>query len=163
MDPRPARRSLTVVGKRIIHELRETACLELEMLAPTRKGCAVTRMFSARVTDRNTLEQAAAAHAARRGEKLRREGLGTDHVTVFYHTSEHDAGKLQRSVATTVWLPEASSDTLLLARAATWAVRRTWRDGYRYSKARIVTMDRERSAALMGALDACNRRFGRGA
>ncbi len=77
-------------------------------------------------------------------------------------------------------LPEASSDTLLLARTATWAVRRTWRDGFRYSKAGLVTMDlvrlvgsqralpgvghqdRERSAGLMEALDKCNRRFGRG-
>ena len=126
------------------------------------------------------MDQAVAAHAARLGEKLRREGLGTDHLTVFYHTSEHDHGGPSRSVCTTVSLPEASSDTLLLARAATWAVRRTWRDGFRYSKAGIITMDlvrlavsqralpglgqqdRERSAALMQALDTCNRRFGRG-
>ena len=43
-----------------------------------------------------------AAHAARLGEKLRREGLGTDHVTVFYHTSEHEQGRPSRSVTTTV-------------------------------------------------------------
>ncbi len=180
LDPRPARRGLTVVGERIIHELRGLACLDLETVAATRKGCAVTRSFSRRVEDRATMEQAVAAHAGRLGEKLRREGLGTDHVTVFYHTSEHDQGRPSRSVCTTVSLPEASSDTLLLARAATWAVRRTWRDGYRYSKAGLVTMDlvrlassqralpgvgqqdRERSAALMQALDTCNRRFGRG-
>ena len=101
-------------------------------------------------------------------------------MTVFYHTSEHDRGDRPRSVCTTVPLPEASSDTLLLARVATWAMRRTWRDGHRYSKAGIVTMDlvrlaasqralpgvgqqdRERSTALMEALDKCNRRFGRG-
>ena len=180
LDPRPARRGLTVVGERIVHELRGLACLELETVAATRKGCAVTRMFSGRVEDRATMEQAVAAHAARLGEKLRREGLGTDHVTVFYHTSEHERGGPPRSVCTTVSLPEASSDTLLLARAATWAVRRTWRDGFRYSKAGLVTMDlvrlvgsqralpgvgqqdRERSAGLMEALDKCNRRFGRG-
>ena len=27
---------------------------------------------------------------ARLGEKLRKLGLGTEHVTVFYHTSAHD-------------------------------------------------------------------------
>jgi len=181
LDPRPGRAALTVVGERIIHELRGRPCLDLETVAPTRKGCAVTRMFSRRVEHLATLEQAVAAHATRLGEKLRRGGLGTDHVNVFYHTSEHDSGGRQRSASMTVTLPEATSDTLVLVKAATWAVRRTWRDGYRYSKSGVITVDlvplagsqralpglgqfdRERGAALMTALDECTRRFGRGA
>jgi DNA polymerase V len=179
LDPRPARKALTVVGERIIYELRALPCLDLETVAPTRKGCAVTRSFSSRVEDRDTMEQAIATHAARLGEKLRRGGLGTDHVTVFFHMSEHDTGSPQRSVSTTVTLPEVTSDTLVLAKAATWALRRIWRDGFRYSKAGVVTVDlvplagsqraliggfnREGGEALMAALDACNRRWGRGA
>ena len=179
LDPRPARKALTVVGERMIYELRGLPCISLESVAPTRKGCAVTRSFSNRVEDRATMEQAIATHAARLGEKLRREGLGTDHVTVFFHTSEHDTGSPQRSISTVVTLPEATSDTIILSKAATFGVRRTWRDGYRYSKAGVVTVDlvplatsqraligafdREQSAALMKALDACNRRWGRGA
>ena len=171
---------MTVVGERIVHELHGTSCLDLATLAPTRKGCAVTRSFSRRVEDLATMEQAVATHAARLGEKLRREGLGTDHVNVFFHTSEHDTDRPQRSASTTVTLPEATNDTLVLAKAATGAVRGLWRDGYRYGKAGLITVDlvalrdsqralpglgridRERSDALMAALDACNRRFGRG-
>lgn len=181
MDARLARRSMTVVGERIVHELRGVSCLSLEEHAPTRKGCAVTRMFSSKVEDRNTMEQAVAAHAARLAEKLRRQALGTDHVTVFFHTSEHDRDRPQHSASTTLTLPEATNDTLALAAAATSGVRRVWRDGHRYSKAGVVTvdlvpielsqralpglgqMDRRRSAALMEALDACNSRYGRGA
>ena len=41
LDPRLARENgLTVVGRRIVHELRGDACLDLETVAPTRKGCA---------------------------------------------------------------------------------------------------------------------------
>ncbi|APT35043.1 protein UmuC (plasmid) [Methylobacterium phyllosphaerae] len=179
LDPRAARKLLTVVGERLVYELRGIPCLDLETVAPTRKGCAVTRSFSERVEDLATMEQALAAHAARLGEKLRREGLGTDHLTVFFHTSEHDRDRPQRSISTVVTLPEASSDTLVLAKAATFGVRKVWRDGYRYSKAGIVTtdlmplessqraliggLDREIGGRLMEALDACNRRFGRGA
>ena len=79
-------------------------------MASTRKGCTVTRCFSGRVEDLATIEQAVASHAARLGEKLRRERLGTNHVSVFHHTSEHDTGKPQRSVATTITLPEASNE-----------------------------------------------------
>ncbi len=118
------------------------------------------------------MEQAVATHAARLGEKLRAGGLGTDHVTVYFHTSEHDRDRPQRSVSSVVILPEASNDTLVLVKACLHGVRKTWRDGYRY-KPRISArwshrwsfpptgvpgvgqLDREYGAALMGALDAC--------
>ena len=183
LDPRPVRKGLTVVGERIIYELRGMACLPLDLVPARRKGCAVTRSFSSRITDRTTLEEAVAAHATRLGEKLRREGLGTNHVTIFYHTSEHDRDDPQRSVSTTVSLPEHTSDTLVLIKAARLGVAKTWREpgerSWRYSKAGIVTndlvplshspralieaLDRERSGPLMAAMDACNARWGRGA
>ena len=182
LDPRPVRKGLTVVGERIIHELRGLACLPLEMVPARRKGCAVTRSFSGRIEDRATLEEAVSAHATRLGEKLRREGLATNHVTIFYHTSEHDRDAPMRSVSTTVTLPEHTSDTLALIKAARHGVAKTWREPgqrpWRYSKAGIVTndlvplshspraligtMDRERSEPLMAAMDACNARWGRG-
>ena len=85
----------------------------------------MTRSVSGRVTERVELEQAVAAHATRLGEKLRREGLGTDHITVFYHTSEHDRGEPMRSVSTVVTLSEATNDTLALIPAALHGVART--------------------------------------
>jgi len=183
LDPRPVRKAMTVVGERLIYELRGLPCLPFEALPATRKGCAVTRSFSSRITDRARLEEAVSAHCTRLGEKLRREGLGTDHVTVFYHTSEHDRGEPMRSISTTVRLPEASNDTLTLIKAARHGVARTWLDQrdppWRYSKAGVITvdlvplamsqraligqLDRERSGPLMAAMDACNARFGRGA
>ena len=183
LDPRPVRKAMTVVGERIIHELRGLSCLPLELMPAQRKGCAVTRSFSARVTEREVLEQAVATHATRLGEKLRRGGLCTTHVSVFYHTSTHDHGAPMRSVSTTVTLPEATNDTLALIAAARHGIARTWRDQgerpWRYSKAGVITtdlkllddspraligqLDRERSGPLMAAMDACNARFGRGA
>ncbi|ACL61786.1 Y-family DNA polymerase [Methylobacterium nodulans] len=182
LDPRPARQALTVVGERIIHELRGRACLPLEIVPARRKGCAVTRSFASRVTEQADLEQAVSAHATRLAEKLRRDGLATTQITVFYHTSEHDRGDPKRSVSTVVHLPEATSDSLVLIKAARLGVAKTWREQgpepWRYSKAGVITtdlvpltespralfgaLDRERGGALMAAMDACNRRFGRG-
>jgi DNA polymerase V len=177
LDPKLARKSLTVVGERTIHELRGTPCIDLESVAPTRKGCAVTRSFAGRVESLDMMQEAIAAHATRLGEKLRHHGLATDHVTVFFHTSPHDLGP-SRSVSTTVDFPEASNDTLVLVRAAKWGARRIWKSGYRYAKAGLMTvdlvpleasqraligaLDREKSGRLMEALDACNRKLGRG-
>lgn len=167
---------MTVARERLVYELRGVACLDLETIAATQKECAVTRSFCSRVEDLPTMEQAVATHAARLGKKLRREGLGTDHVTVFFHTSEHDRRHPQRSISTVVSLPEATSDTLALIKACVHGVRKIWRGGYRYSKAGIITTDlvplelsqraladafaRERSGPLMEPMDACNRRLG---
>lgn len=84
LDTRLVRKAMTVVGERLVQELRGVACLDREEIAATRKGCAVTRSFSERVEDLATMEQAFAAHASHLGEKLRREGLGTDYVTAFF-------------------------------------------------------------------------------
>ena len=178
LDTRAVRKAMTVVGERLVQELRGMACLDPEEVAPTRKGCAVTRSFSNRVEDLATMEQAVATHAARLGEMLRAGEHGTDHVTMFFHTSDHDRDWPQRSISSVVTLPEASKDTLVLVKAGLHGVRETWWDGFRYSKAGVVTtdllplhasqravpglgqLDREQGAALMAALDACNRRFG---
>ncbi|GJD87441.1 DNA polymerase IV [Methylobacterium hispanicum] len=50
LDPRPVRKAMTVVGERIIHELRGLACLPLELMPVQRRGCAVTRSFSSRAS-----------------------------------------------------------------------------------------------------------------
>ncbi len=179
MDLRLARQLLTVAGERIVHELRGTSCMPLELVPPQKKGCAVTRHFAGRVTELREMLEAVATHASRLGEKLRRQGLGTDHVTVFYHTSGHDVDQPQRSVSTTVHLIEATNDTTILVKAAEAGTRQIWKDGYRYCKAGVVTMDltpidraprallggfdQERGGRLMAAMDAANARFGRGA
>ncbi len=179
IDPRPIRKALTVVGERIIYELRGVPRLFLELLPARRKGIAVTRSFSSRVEHLDAVLEVLSAHASRLGEKLRRGGLGTDHVHVFFHTSEHDQRQPQRSASITIRLPEATSDTLALVAAAKHGAKQVWREGYRYSKAGSITadlvpldrsqraliggMDRERSGGLMQALDSCNSRWGRGA
>lgn len=140
LDARQVRGLMTVVGERTILELRGQPCIDLETVAPTRKGCAVTRSFGARVEDLDTLLEAIASHAARLGEKLRRNGLATDHVTIFFHTSPFSPGP-HRSVSLTVDLPEGSNDSLVLIRAARWGAKRIWKPGYRYAKAGVMTVD----------------------
>lgn len=178
MPARLARSLLTVVGEKTGLELRGLSCLDLEMLAPQRKGCAVTRSFSRKVTELSDMLEAVATHATRGAEKLRRHGLETGHVAVFMHTSRFEPGPAY-SASRTVNLPDTSADTLDLVRAAQAGARAIFREGFRYAKAGIVMddlvpagsaprplfdrRDRARSDALMEAIDTINGRFGRGA
>lgn len=177
MDPRLARSLMTVTGERLVHELNGRAAIELETVAPTRKGCAVTRSFGQKVTRLDEMEQALASYAMRLAEKLRRHDLATDHIQAFMHTSRFRENDPQRSVSMTVDLPEATNDTLVLVGAARRAAKALWADGFRYAKAGIITsdlvplataprplfdgLDRERSAKIMAAMDQVNARHGR--
>lgn len=179
MEPKQARTVLTVVGEKIVHELNGIPCMDLETLAPQRQGCAVTRSFGQRVTTKIEMEQAVAGYATRLGEKLRRHGLATDHVTVFMHTSKFNDDEPQRNASMTIDIPEATNDTMQLIKAARRAVECLWQSGFRYSKAGIITqdlvqpglaqrslfdgLDHERAAKLMAAMDEANRRWGRAA
>ncbi|MBZ6078819.1 Y-family DNA polymerase [Microvirga puerhi] len=178
LPPREARQLLSVIGERTVFELRGVSCLALELVPPQRKGCAVTRSFGAPITALEEMLEAVSAYATRAGEKLRRHGLATGHVSVFMHTSAFNTDP-RYSASTTVELPEASNDTRDLIGAAKRGARRIWKDGYRFVKAGIImddliraadaprplfeARDREQSVKLMGAVDSINRRFGRGA
>ena len=91
LDPRLARKMMSVVGERTVLELRGIACLALEHVPPQRKGCAVTRSFGIPVTTLTGMLEAVAAYATRAGEKLRRHRLETSHMSVFMHTSEFNS------------------------------------------------------------------------
>jgi len=177
INPKHARDVLTVAGERIIRELSGIACLTLEEVPPSRKGIASTRSFGQPVTEFSDMSEAVASYATRAAEKLREHRLVAQHLSVFMHTNRFNGDP---SYAKTLgfYLPEATSDTLILIRHALWAAKRIWRNGYRYSKAGIMldslvpaeraprslfsTINAGRSARLMAALDTINSRMGSG-
>ncbi len=177
MPKRDARSLLAVVGARVQAELRGVSCLPLSMVAPTRKGVAVTRSFGRPVTAWAEMREAVAHHAARAGEKLRAEGLVAGRMMVFLHTNPHNGDPWHS--AQHGGRIEPTADTGALIGEAVRMLRPLWRDGYRYAKSGVLlddlrdaateprsmfpTRDPAKSARLMAALDAVNARFGRGA
>lgn len=177
MDPRLARQALTVIGERIVYELRGVPCLPLDVVSQPQKGLAVTRSFGQPVTDLDEMLSAVVAYATRAGEKLRATGLCAGHMQVFAHTSPFQNGPSYSGAASSEISPQAD-DTFVLIQLAATLLRRLWRNGFRYSKAGVMlsnlvpqekvqptlldTLDRERSARLMAAMDAVNTRMGRG-
>lgn len=177
MPPKLARQMLTVVGERIVHELRGIACIPLDLAPAPQKGLAVTRSFGKPVTAWEAMREAVAAFASRAAEKLRAAGLVAEALEVFIQTSPFRDGPRYSNAATTTFRPP-TSDTFTLAPAATSAARRIWRDGYAFAKAGVMLAgltpadrvqgtlldagDRERRRRLMEAMDAINSKMGRG-
>ncbi len=174
-DPRAVRDMLTVTGARVQTELRGASCLPLSLMAPARKGIAVSRSFGHMIDKPAELREAICTFAARAAEKLRAEGLEAGQIAVFTHTNPHNGDpwySAQRQAKI-----EPTADTGLLIGEAIRLLRAVWRPGYRYFKAGVMlqdlaparrqavlfaTFDREKSAATMKVMDAINARFGRG-
>ena len=180
MPLRQARGVGTVVLERTVLELQGEPCLSFDEVEPRRKGMAVTRSAGTPMTDFDTLFEAITAHATRAAEKLRQHGLVAGTLTVFFHTNRHRADRPQYAGSRTARLMPMSSDTFDLVQAARRCAEAAWPKGegrgFGFTKAGVMLDDllpledrprtlfdapRPRSAALMGALDAVNDRFGK--
>ena len=92
-DPRLIRRRLSVVGERIVHELRGVSCLDLEEAPPAKQQILTSRTFGERVTDAGDMREAIGTFAARAAEKLRaQDGRGAGGLRVRRHQPLQRAG-----------------------------------------------------------------------
>jgi hypothetical protein len=167
-----------VVMERTGSELRGISCLALEEVAPPKKEIVSSRSFGQLVHDLPDLSEAVAGHASHAAEKLRAQGSVCNAVLVFIQTNRFRNQDPQYGGSLIIPLPNASSDTRLLVRAALYGLRQVYRRGYAYKKAGVMLMGigearvaqgslltahgaDERSKRLMQAMDSINSRYGR--
>ena len=175
------RRALTVTGWRTALELRGLPCIAVENAPLPRHTLVSSRSFARPVTELAALQEAVACFTGRAAERLRRAGLVAGGLAVHIRTSRH-AGEDAPCHAADVSLPlpEATSDTRLLLRAARAGLERLFRPGLAYAKAGVMLYglgdaarrqgslfrtlspeEERRREALMRTLDAINGKFGR--
>jgi DNA polymerase V len=182
------RSQFSVVLEKTLLELRGTSCLDLDDTSAGRQQIMCSRSFGGAVTELSELEQVVGDFASRVAEKLRQQGSAAGAVHVFITTSPHRKHDRQHSPSMTVPMVRPTTDTRELVVTATRALKRMYRPGFNYVKAGVMLVDlhdggarqgeldlftadepttqaevaRDRSQ-LMGALDALNHRFGKGA
>lgn len=86
-DRRWVRQRMTVVGARIVEELRGVSCIPLEKCPQGRKSLTCSRSFGVLVESLAELREAVAVYMTKAAERLRRSRLAAGVVTVFINTS----------------------------------------------------------------------------
>ena len=176
-DGRWVRRRMTVVVARIVEELRGVRCLPLEMCPRAKRSVTCSRSFGEPTGSPEDLHDAVALYTERAAERLRRAALAASVVTVFILTDRHAAGAQYGNSATY----ELASPTDTTGELVWWAQRgltQIYRRGYLYKKAGVMLNGLlpagelsmrlhgdeqfERARRAMRAVDAINRRHGRG-
>lgn len=174
-DRRWVRQRMTVVGARIVEELRGVSCLPLEKCPQGRKSVTCSRSFGVLVESLEELREAVAAYMTKAAERLRRSHFAAGVVTVFINTSRFGPGP-QYSNSATYELACATDSTDELLSWALKGLRQIYRHGFRYKKAgvmlnKLTPADQlsmrlfgderfEKSRRVMKVVDEINSRFG---
>lgn len=173
------RKEMSVVGLRMVKELRGEPCSELEVERSTKKSIVTSRSFGTLITSCQDLEEAVSNFAAACAGKLRREGTCCSFVTVFITTNPFRENDRQYHNSFTATLPTPSSYTPELISAALSGLKAIFISGYRYKKAGVMvsnltpeghvqlslfaSRDISKSNSIMRTLDTLNNRYGRNA
>ena len=136
-DPAAIRKSMGVIGERMLRELNGIPCMELEEMPPDRKGVMASRSFGSFVETLEELEEALANHVARASEKIRSYGLLATRMEVFLRTNRFRKDDPQYCPGIGITLERPTNSTAELMATARDLLHRIYRRGYRYKKTGI--------------------------
>jgi DNA polymerase V len=170
------RDNMTVVGLRIVHELRGVSCIPLEMVHSPRKGIVSSRSFGRSVKTLAELRESVADYMAAAAERLRGQKSVASFVHVFIATNRFK-NEPQYSNFITQRLPVPTASTQDLIKYALSNLLKIYRPGYRYKKAGVMLTGimpdnqaqldlftpfkyRANRKIIMGAMDEINNRWG---
>ena len=170
---------LSIMGLRIVSELRGQPCISLEREAPPKKAICTARSMGKMTSEIEVLELAVANHATRCTEKLRAQGSCANMICVFIETNRFKEHEPQYHNYKVVKLPVASNISTEIIKYAITGLRMIFRKGYRYKKAGVIvsgivpeesvqqdmfdTLDRVKNKNLMETIDRMNNMYGRDA
>ena len=175
MDIRIARKALTVVGSRMIEDLRGFQSIQLEMLTPRKKSIVCSRSFAGEVKTLTEMTESVINFLSTAAEKMRSQQLVTNAVQVFIHTNLFKEKGLYSNSGTVNVTPTDSTRELILH--ALRILRSIFRPGYGYRKSGVMLLGLQpregetqrlfddemllKDRELMNALDSLNGKYGR--
>jgi DNA polymerase V len=130
-------RQMTIVGLRMVHELRGFSCLPLEQTRSMKKAICSSRSFGHPVTSLRELREAVASYAARAAEKLRQEGGVAAMVWVSIRSNRFRPESYTHA-SRGFSFAEPTQYTPTIARAATSALTYIYQNNTPYKKAAVM-------------------------
>lgn len=175
MDLRTARKQLTVVGARLVQELRGQPCLPLELIDPRKKSIICSRSFAGEVKSLTEMAESLINYLSTAAEKMRLQKLTTNSISVFIETNRFkEKGVYANSGSLKI---KPTDSTLELIPHAMRILKAIYKPGYGYRKSGVMLLglapvegetrrlfDDEEYLGhreLMAAIDAINGKYGR--
>jgi len=174
-DPKRIRNEFNVVLERTVRELNGEPLLQIEETFLEAKQVMSSRSFGTRIDNLQDLEEAISYHASNACERLRRQNLYANAITVFIQNSPFDQAPYY-GPSCSFGLPSPTNNTMQIANAAIWAVRKMYREKTFFQKAGVMLTDLvpeqgqqldifgfskhdDRSQVLMETMDKVNKKY----
>lgn len=165
---------LTIVGLRLKRDLQGVPTLDFEELKD-KKNIATTRSFEKPYTKFTELDERVTTFAVACAEKLRQQNACCNTLMVFIHTNGFRSDQPQYRKNTVFPLPYPTNSSIELAKFASWALAKIYKEGFAYKKAGVIVMDftpedtgqieifensHPKHSKLMKAMDVLNKAYG---
>ena len=170
------RKLMGIHGVRMINELKGIKQLELD--SPSKKqSIATTRSFMEMISDKEMLRERVETFAFSCAEKLRKQNSCCKVISVFLQTNRFRKDLPEYKNGFSVVLPNPSSSSIVLSKAANAIFEAIYKDGFLYKKAGVMVSDfvpenqrlinifeedvENKHLPIMKAMDALNKKYGK--
>ena len=141
MDIKLIKKRFSSVLGRTVMELKGYSCIGFDEQPATKKQIIVSRTFSKRVKDLNSIQEAVSDYAVRASEKLRRENQYCKMVSVFMRTNYFRKQDKQYSGMLSCKLNTPTNDTRDILHAAKLLSQRIYKKDLNFIKAGVLLSD----------------------
>lgn len=168
---------MTIVGLRLVKELRGESCIELDTEPAPKKAIGTARSFGQMLSDFETIAEALANYAATCARKLRQQHSCANMLTVFLETHPFKEALPQYFNSIVITLPVATNYTPEIVHYAKLGLKAIFKKGYQYKKTGVIVSglvpedqvqrnffdeaDRSKQRSLMKVMDAINDTMGK--
>ncbi len=135
------RKNLSVVGLRLLYELRGIPAIAWEEGKPVRKNICTSRSFGNRLGDKNAIGEAMSNYAAACAAKLRSDKSRCRSIQVFIQTNPHKTEEAQYRRSVDIDLERASNHSGEIIKAALQGLDLIFKSGFLYMKCGVTVMD----------------------
>jgi DNA polymerase V len=135
------RKNMSVVGQRLLNELKGIPCLLSLYKARPKKNICTSRSFGNLLTDKEEIKVAVANYAALCASKLRQQKTCCKKLEVFIQTNPHKIAHKQYFMSIVINLETASNNAGEIIKYAMKGFDIIFKEGYRYLKCGVIVMD----------------------
>ena len=171
------RKNMTVMGQRLLNELKGIPCIQWEETPPPKKGICTARSFGQLLSAKKDIAEALANYANTCATKLRKQNSCANLVHVFIQTNTHRTQDKQYFRSVSLQVPVATNNSAEIISIALKGLDIIYRPGYNFKKVGVMLLDlvpeeriqmsifennnKKRDKAIMKAFDNVNNRFGK--
>jgi DNA polymerase V len=156
------RKNLSVVGLRLLYELRGITSVPWQDTTPVRKNICTSRSFGKRIAEKSGIAEAMANYAAACAAKLRAEKTCCRSLQVFIQTNPHKTEESQYLRSIDIDLERASNHSGEIIKAALRGLDLIFKPGFFYMKCGVTVMDLvDESAVQASCFDEADRKKNR--